>query len=91
MRIQVTKGYRSLHIRLIESHVDRVREVILLRKDEKFRRQHFMLCAGLLKLYFPEVGKLENFKDEVTFDDRGFFKVFPVELIGRIDNVSNES
>lgn len=89
MRVQITKGYKSLHVRLIETHRNRERQIILLRKDENFRRKNFMLCVGLLKLYFPEVSQLAQYKDEVTFDDRGFFNVFPQELIGRIDNVTN--
>ena len=84
MRIRVTSVYRSYHIELIRAHMDSVRTIMLLDKDEKFKRDHFMLCSGLLKLYFPEIRKLNEYKTTCEFDDRGFFKVFPEALIGKI-------
>jgi len=85
MRVQVTRGYRSYHVKLIRSHVGETKKIILLDKDEKFRRDNFMLCSGLLKLYFPEMRKLSHYKQVVEFDDRGFFKTFPKSLIGKVE------
>jgi hypothetical protein len=50
-----------------------------------------MLCIGLLKLYFPEIKQLEEYKDTVEFDDRGFFELFPQELIGKIVSTQGRS
>ena len=84
MRVKVTRGYRSYHIELIEAHKDRIRKITLLDKDEKFRRENFMLCSGLLRLYFSDIRKLNEYKSTCEFDDRGFFKIFPEALIGKV-------
>lgn len=101
MRIRVTKGYKSLHIRLIEpikyqdlegkNYIyDSIKEIVLLQKDEKWRRQNCMLCIGLLKIYFPEIKELMKYKDECTFDDRGFFETFPYEIIGKVREIQGK-
>ena len=88
MRIKITRTYANNWIIVgtvwnkTTKHPEEKLNVTFRNKDERFRREALLMCKGVLTVYFHQCKQLKKEGDEVTFDDRGFFKKFPLDRWG---------
>lgn len=86
--VRVSSGFKKKNprvgncdwdVEVQDTHGNVVRDFRLRNKDERLRKEHIQLCKAVLLVYFSEdLKKLEKPGDSVYFQDRGFFKKFPI-------------